>query len=137
MGAGRLQQRVVPGHPGAGVDGVAAFQDQLVIRSVQNLHLGREGRRGIGLLEVGQAHRDAASCEVANQGAARQAGADDQGALAHGQTARRASQALASAERAPAPQKESAMRFSDQPSMRNVWWIGVILKTRRPPVALK
>ena len=68
----------------------------------------------LGGLAVEHPHVFARVPQVVGQRDPTARGAHDEGR----HVASRATPAAASAERSPAPQKESAMRFSDQPS----WW---------------
>ena len=71
--------------------------------------------------------------QVIGQSDAAARGAHHQG----GHELSRATANAARAESAPAPQKDSAIRFSDQPPWWNVRWIGVFGNTRFPRLALK
>ena len=124
------------GHPGSGaalagllLGGLLGLADDLRKLRVGSLGIPARLKFPIQLL---LAIPVAAVAQEAGQRNATPAETDDQRCF-HS----RAAAADASAATAPTVQKTASMRFSDHPSSWNVKWIGVILKIRRPPVALK
>ena len=113
-----VQQLGIPRHPGARIDDVDAIENGNVIAAELELdawrHL-RDGRLEVGgRFAIGHANFLTFGGEMQSERDAAAGRAHDEGP--HTASFTRAT--AASAETSPAPQKASAMRFSDQPS----WW---------------
>jgi hypothetical protein len=115
-----IQELGIPQDARARVHGIDAFEDPLVVAAHTQLDAGGQLRDGFGELRlgpaVGQPHALALAREVVGKRDPAARRPDHQGR----HEVSRTTPAAASAETSPAPQKESAMRFSDQP-----WWWNV------------
>ncbi len=113
-----IQELGIPLHTRAGIHDVDTCQHRIVVAPKLFFNAGRQQSQRIAqlrlALHVDDAHAFARPGEVPGQrdAAARRAHHERRHVIS------RATPAAASAETSPAPQKESGMRFSDQPS----WW---------------